>query len=333
MIMVVSLLFSAVIYRALTFEFERFERMQRMRIERDFESENSLRPQGELRPRLRALITGPDPELIQEAKDRVLYILVGVNAGILIIAGGIGYFLAGRTLQPIQDMVQEQNRFISDASHELRTPLTSLRTSFEVYLRDPSSSVAEAREIITDSVEDVKQLQTLTDALLELSQFQKPEAPPMEPLQIENIIKQAIRRVKPLAKNKHIVVTNDTVPGSVTGNNSALTDVFMLLLDNAIKYSPEHSTIIVSSEQKDGVVKLYVKDQGMGIDKTDIPHIFERFYRADTARTGGTTHGYGLGLSIAKRIIELHNGSISVTSTKGAGSTFCVIFPLAKSSV
>lgn len=331
MIMIVSLLFSTVVYRALTLEFERFERMQRVRIQQKLETEQALPPPPDnLRPRIRAvLIGGPSPELIQEAKQRLLIILASVNTGILLIAGGVGYFLAGRTLHPIQDMVDEQNRFISDASHELRTPLTALRTSLEVYLRDKSPAITDARQLISDSLQDVEQLQSLTDSLLQLSQFQKPETPPLEAIQIKDILKSALRKVKPLALTKNITLTDRSKDCTVMGNMTALTEVFMLLLDNAIKYSPSDTVVTVSSEQKDSVVKVSVEDKGVGIDEQDIPHIFERFYRADNSRTKNKTHGYGLGLSIVKRVIELHNGTITVKSKKNKGSVFTVKLPLA----
>src|SRR3990167_5936556 len=127
--MLFSVSFSTVIYIALTHEFERFERLQRYRIERRFYNESHTMPN--IRERFPLPL---DPELIKETRNRLGLRLVLINAGILVISGGLGYFLAGRTLQPIKDMVDEQNRFISDSSHELRTPLTSLKIGMEVTL-------------------------------------------------------------------------------------------------------------------------------------------------------------------------------------------------------
>ena len=114
---------------------------------------------------------------------------------------------------------------------------------------------------------------------------------------------------------------------SVLAEPESLTDVLTILIDNAIKYSPEKSTIVIESAVQDKTVELMVKDQGIGIREADKDHVFDRFYRADTSRSKLNVEGYGLGLSIAKRLIELQHGTVSVTSIVGKGSTFTIKLP------
>ncbi|TAL64214.1 MAG: hypothetical protein EPN88_11370, partial [Bacteroidetes bacterium] len=151
-IMFISLFFTVVIYRVLTGELERFARIQRFRMERHLYTDEYVPLPSNLPPII-------ELELIEETKKRLMVVLAGINGGILILFGVLGYFLAGRTLRPIQEMVDEQNQFISDASHELRTPLTSLKSSMEVYLRDRHPTMREAKSLMNEGIDEVNKLQ------------------------------------------------------------------------------------------------------------------------------------------------------------------------------
>ncbi|MBI3443072.1 HAMP domain-containing histidine kinase [Candidatus Woesebacteria bacterium] len=307
-IMLISLSFSLVIYKVLASEVERFARIQRFRIER----------------RLRDGVV--DPELFAETKRRIALILIAVNGGILFVSGGLGYILAGRTLQPIQDMLDEQNRFITDASHELRTPLTSLKSSLEVNLRDKHLTLKNAKTLIAESIGEVDKLQSLSDSLLELAYYQKANADAgFEKLSLAEIVKKAIARVEPLLKKNHILIHNQIHEVALEANPYGLCDLLVILLDNAIKYSGRGKTITIASKQADGFVELSVQDQGIGIAEKDLTHIFDRFFRADSVRSG--SRGYGLGLSIAKKIADIHHASITVKSQLNKGSIFTVHLP------
>jgi signal transduction histidine kinase len=319
-IMLISVSFSMVIFKGVSSEVERFARMQRARIE--FRNREPVPP----------LI---DAELVMETEQRFALILVIVNAGILLTAGGLAYMLAGRTLRPIQEMMEEQNRFITDASHELRTPLTSLKTAIEVHLRDKQLSVHDARELLENNIEDVNKLQLLSDALLQLAQYERPSGHThFEKVVLTTVIKKAIKQVQPIAKAKDIRMTfeNESTPEDehVVGNPYGLHDLFVILLDNAVKYSPEKSTVSLKLSSIGSVEKMLevvVKDEGSGISEKDLPHIFQRFYRADTARSKDSVGGYGLGLSIAKKIVAVHGGTMTVESEVGQGTTFTVQLP------
>jgi len=320
-IMMVSISFSAVIYRALTIEVERFSKIQRYRIENRL-GNTVVRPLPEPFPAQVA-----DPELIEYIKRRILTTLFFVNGSILILSGALGYMLAGRTLKPIAEMVDEQNRFISDASHELRTPLTALKSTMEVHLRDKNLSVRDARAVLTSSISDVNTLQSLSDSLLTLARYQKPNGTTTkELLDLDALVQQAVKQVSPLAAKKRITIKATGGKATLPGNRYNILDLVVILLDNAIKYTKAGGEIDIRTQKTAGRTKLSVKDNGIGIADSDLPHIFDRFYRANSARTKNSKNGYGLGLAIAKKIAEAHHGTIEVVSKPGAGSTFTVVF-------
>ncbi len=325
-IMLVSVSFSIAIYRTLTSELDRLERVEILR------QAHRLPPPfiGIPNEQMPTLL---DPDIIAETKQRLILRLLVIN--LLILAGSAvaGYFLAGKTLEPIGDMMNEQNRFITDASHELRTPLTSLKSEIEVNLRNNNLTIEQAQRLLQSNLEEVNNLQALSDGLIKLTQFkQGSNGLAVTRLQMRDILKEAIRKVSIPAKAKRITVINSLPNLALTGNAMLITELFVILLDNAIKYSAKGKTVKISGGETDGHIVLRIMDQGMGIAKEDIPHLFDRFWRADRSRTKTTTPGYGLGLAIAKQIVDRHFGSIEVESTKGAGTTFTIKLPIHHSS-
>lgn len=275
-IMVICFMFSVVIFKSFEKEIRRFRR--------------------------------PNPEIVEEIKDRVFFTLVIINGTIFIVSGALAYFLAGKTLKPIQEMLDSQNRFVADASHELRTPLTSLKTAFEVFLRGNKLNTKTIK-LVGESISEVDKLQLLTSSLLRLSKTTKH----FEKVSLKKLIIEASSKICPDAK----MTLNDVI---INGDPVALEELIVILLDNAVKFSPKGSPIKINL-QKNGI--LSVVDLGSGISENDLPHIFERFYRSDKSRN---TKGFGLGLSIAKKIVEEHGGTINVQSQLNKGSTFQVIF-------
>ncbi len=274
------------------------------------------------------LITAPSSEVLEEAKYRILFVLILINLGILGLSGIAGYLLAGLTLKPIKNMVDEQNRFITDASHELRTPLTSLRSEIEVNLRDKKLTLAESRKLLESNLEEVNNLQYLSDNLIKLAQTHKPNSVKFETVQIVKIANEALRKVEKLAKKKSITIEKEVEDISIQADKQSITELLVILLDNAIKYSDENKKINFEAKKSGGNVLIQVKDQGIGIDKNDLPFLFDRFYRADQARTKQDADGFGLGLSIAKEIVTKHKGSISVKSISGSGTVFTIKLPI-----
>lgn len=323
-IMFISLSFSGIIYRVLVNELGRFEQLQRFRIERRF---LDIQPVPSRFPILES------PELIDETRHRIFLSLVLANTGILISSAALAFFLAGQTLQPIQNMVADQHRFVSDASHELKTPLTSLKTAFEVYLRDRHRTLSEADSVISESITEVNHLQSLSESLLSLAQYQADgKTLSFTRASLSAVISSAVREITPQAKQKKISISSRLTDIHLQADTSALTHVFVILLDNAVKYSPSGKSVKIKTHLEGNWAVAEVSDQGIGIPAADLPHIFDRFYRSDIARSKSFAGGYGLGLAIAKSIVQLHRGSISVASRQGEGSEFTIKLPLKSSA-
>ncbi len=315
-IIFVSIAFSLVIYRGLTGEVNRAVRLERFRSERRHSAVRLPSP------------VFLDPNFINEIKRRIVFGLMIINGVIFIGAGALGYFLAGKTLSPIQEMVEEQNRFITDASHELRTPLTALKSSLEVNLRDKNLTIENAKKTMSESIEDINDLQRLSDSLLNLSQYQKPFfSANIKDISLNVCINKAIKKVTSLAKQKQITIKKNVEEINIKGIEDDLTNLFVIVLDNAIKYSPKKTSIKIYAKKTNNQTIVEIKDQGIGIEKKDLPFIFDRFFRADQSRSKEKVIGYGLGLSIAKKIVLNHHGKILATSQVDKGSIFTINFP------
>lgn len=260
----------------------------------------------------------------EQAKNRVAKRLVLVNLMILVAGGFLSYYLARRTLVPIEAAHEAQRRFTGDASHELRTPIAAMQSETEVTLMDPKLTVARAKKQLQSNLEELAKLTALSESLLRLAN-QEANVLPKLPVRIDTVVEQAIGRVLPFAEKKHILIhAPDAAQLRALGDTESLVEVVVILLDNAIKYSPENSEIRVAVKVMNKCVALTIHDQGIGISSKDLPHIFDRFYRADAARSKQNTHGYGLGLAIAKNIIEQQGGEITAKSQPGKSTTFTV---------
>lgn len=318
-ITVISFVFSFVIYQLISTEINRFAAAQRIRFERHVNNSSD-----------KFFIPPPptiDAELVEESRHRLLLNLIVVNLSIISLSGTLSFFLAGKTLDPIAVMIDDQNRFISDSSHELRTPITAIKSALEVSLRDPKLTIKEAKELINDNLEEVNHLQSLSDGLLRLAQVQKPnQKVTFSQCSLKDISERAVSRLKSLAKTKNITIVNQIQDTMLNCDQSSIVDLLAILIDNAIKYSPEKQKIFLNSNVQKGRISFSVKDNGIGIEAKDISHIFDRFYRADRARSKTDVGGYGLGLSIAKKIVDQHHGEIKVNSAPDKGTTFTASF-------
>jgi two-component system sensor histidine kinase CiaH len=262
---------------------------------------------------------------IADAREHLANNLVVINLAALAIGGGGSYFLARRTLKPIQEAMDAQNRFTSDASHELRTPLAVMQTEVEVALRDRSLDKKQMHSLLQSVLEEVNRLRTLSDRLLQLANDKNLS---MTTVALDDVATEAVNHLVVAAQAKDITIENTVSPLKVRGNKDSLADMLGVIIDNAIKYSSAKTAIVVSSKQTDARAILKVTDKGMGIKASELPHIFDRFYRADSSRARQNIPGYGLGLSIAKRIVDMHKGTITVTSTPHKGSTFTINLPI-----
>lgn len=254
--------------------------------------------------------------------------LLLTNLIVLGAASLASYFLAKRTLRPIEESLEEQRRFTADASHELRTPLTAMRSEIEVALRNANTKPGEHAEILRSNLEEIHRLEQLSRGLLRLARSEvDAKGVAVETIPVGAIVDDAIRQVTPHAEQKRITIDRVDIAGSWRGDKHSFIELLVILLDNAIKYSDEKTTVRLAGEATHRTVTLRVQDHGIGMKASDIPHIFDRFYRADASRSKSNVDGYGLGLPIAKQIVERFDGKIAVTSVIGEGSTFMVTFP------
>jgi two-component system, OmpR family, sensor kinase len=224
-----------------------------------------------------------------------------------------------------EQSLQAQRRFVADASHELRTPLTTIRGNLGLLQRQPPITEEDERAVLGDMVDETNRLIRLTNNLLTLARSDAGRALRCMPVPIGPLVDDVCRQARLLGEQ--CTIGCEEVPDmNVLGDQDAIKQVLLILLDNALKYTPAGGTITIGAECADRVAALRIHDTGPGIAPDDLPHIFERFYRSDESRTGS---GAGLGLAIAQELIEAQHGEITVESEPGKGSTFAVTLPLA----
>ena len=261
------------------------------------------------------------------ANTNLLLSLAYVNFFIF-VAGGVGsYGLARRTLREIEETHESQSRFTSDASHELRTPLAVMKSEIEVVLRDKTASKAELRDTLQSNLEEVDKLSRLSKVLLQLSKVDTSDIP-MRVLSLQPIIEAAIKRHGQQATRITLTASSNTP--LIYGNNESVEELCMILIDNALKYSPPESGVTIHLSRRGNRASIAITNSGKGIDPRDLPHIFDRFYRADQSRTNGDQSGHGLGLSLAKKIIDIHHGELLASSGTNQNTTFTALFPAVK---
>ena len=260
---------------------------------------------------------------IEAAEQNLIYSLLITNLVIWGLGGVGSYYLARRSLEPIERAHEAQSRFTSDASHELRTPLASMKTELEVALRDPDLSKSEMHELLTSNLEEVNKLTKLSQTLLQLSR-----------LEHDNIERGSVDLSAVLAavmprfgQDGERIKISARSHSNVLANISAAEELFTILIDNALKYSPPGSQVKLRFIRTKQLAGFEITNEGSGIPAAILPRIFDRFFRADNARTGGTRRSYGLGLSLAKKLVEVHGGELSVTSREDGPTTFRVLLP------
>lgn len=313
-LMITTSLFSVIIYRMATVEVSgRLESLE-LRLENDpgwpfyADSLRSARLNQE-----------------REAKQAIFFGLFYTNLAIWLLGGFGSYLLARRTLEPIQDIHEAQSRFTSDASHELKTPLAVMKSELELALRDPNMKKTEYKEVISSSLEEVNKLTDLTHGLLQMSRLDYGAIALDEKV---NITKELDKVKKLLDDTGRVVIEAPKIEVIQLGNISLLRDVFVVILDNALRYSPATTTVSIVVKSSTKKSTIIVSNEGEGILEKDIAHVFDRFYRADYSRSiQNGTKSYGLGLAVAKKIIDLHQGDISVVSKPGKLTSVTISLP------
>lgn len=232
----------------------------------------------------------------------------------------------------LKKMDQIRRDFVANVSHELRTPLSILRGYIETLLDNPKTSREEFFRILGVMERHSKRLDLLAEDLLTLAQLEsaKPNLQ-LGNVDLSNLFGEVVRDWEKKLAPKQLSVIVDVPPAlpTIRADPVRLQEALYNLLDNAVKYSSEHGEIRLAARQRDEGIVLSVSDSGIGISKEDLPRIFERFYRADKARTADNIRGTGLGLAIVKHVAQLHGGHVEAESELGKGTTVRMVLPSA----
>jgi signal transduction histidine kinase len=235
----------------------------------------------------------------------------------------VGYLALSfnQTLERLESLFTSQQRFLADVSHELRTPLTVIKGNVDLMRRIKTTD----DDILNGMDDEVGRLNRLVGGLLMLAQAESGKlALNFATVELDLLLTEVFTEVRVLASNKVKVHLNDIDEVSVHGDRDRLKQVLLNLIANAIQYTPAGGEVFLSLSRIATQCRLIVRDTGPGIPAEDLPHIFDRFYRAEKSRTRSKSSGFGLGLSIAKWIVEQHGGYIKVESKEGQGTTFVI---------
>jgi two-component system sensor histidine kinase CiaH len=266
-----------------------------------------------------------------ETLNALLAVLLVGGALVVVVAVGFGFVYARRALVPIRESLEaqrvalrRQREFAADASHELRTPLTVIRSSVEHLVRHPERKVGDQKEALDDIEAEVEHLAALVDDLLILARSDS-GAVSLErtPIDLGDTAFDAASALGRTARGRDVHVEVDPAPAMVDGDPARLRQLVMILVDNAIRHSPRDGHVTVTVRAAGRVASIEVTDDGPGVREEDMPHVFDRFWRAPGAPSGGT----GLGLAIAHWIVTGHGGRIGVANRPGGGAVFRVELP------
>jgi signal transduction histidine kinase len=262
-------------------------------------------------------------------QDRVLKQLlvglIGLGGASVVLLSASSWWLAGRSLRPAQLSWERQQTFVANASHELRTPLTLLRASAEVALRGLPTQDADRRELLGDVLNETDHMSRLVDELLLLSRLDAGQLKiDRQPIDLPELLADVRRQIGRVADERGVYLDAGPASGMALGDAMRLRQVLLILLDNALRHTPAGGKICVEALSHGRHVDIMIADTGVGIAPEHLPHVFERFYRADSARGSS---GSGLGLSIARGLIEAQRGQIAIASQPGQGTRVTVSLP------
>ena len=276
------------------------------------------------------LVTGTSLDPVESALQSLLVVLVAGGVLGLLLSLGAAWFLSGRALVPIQQAFQQQQEFIADASHELRTPLTVLRSATDLLNQHRAEPLETNGELFDDVRGEINRMERLAQDLLTLA---RSDAGGLElmtaPLELSSLAGEVVRRTTPLAASQgvQLAIHNEAPDSVVDADPDRLQQVLLILIDNAIKHTPDGGRVDVSVRRHGQHASVEVADTGSGIPAEHLPRIFDRFFRADKARARAQG-GAGLGLAIAKMLVDAHHGHLSLTSQLGVGTQATVTLPV-----
>lgn len=295
------------------------------------------------------IIYWPLPETRKAARTNPRYILVLENVTrefdvlqrlgrvfLFVASGGVvvatlgGFFLAERALRPIRRAWQRQLEFVADASHELRTPLAVIQSNLGIVLDHSQESVIDNLEWINNAHSESRRLSKLVSNLLTLARSDTASTLiAKQRVPLHELLHHIVELFEPIASARELTLRySGGGEWAVNGDGDRLHQLFVILVDNACKYTPAQGTIDLTVESGRNTATVHVTNSGEGIPTEELERVFERFYRSDKAREHGAEGGTGLGLAIAKWIVEAHHGKISITSRPGEGTAVHVQLPL-----
>lgn len=275
---------------------------------------------------VQTVYVGKDVTAMYNGLQKSTYAMVVLGIVALLLATVLGHILSGRAMVPLREAYEKQRQFAADASHELRTPLAVVMASADLLENDPSITSPFLKQVIADVRDEVKKMTRLvSDLLLVARSDNKALKLKLQKFDAAELLSQTARLMQPLADKKHIALDiRNCDTHVIQADEQKIKQLMLILVDNAVKYTPDGGEVHVGFEKApQGRVRFFVQDTGIGIAKEDQRRIFDRFYRVDKARSR-EMGGNGLGLSIAQEIVNLHQGSIEVTSTLGKGTRFIV---------
>ncbi len=256
-------------------------------------------------------------------QDRVLnqyltgLLILGSIASLMLAF--VSWWLAGRSLSPAQKAWDQQQHFVSNASHELRTPLTLMRATADFGLR--AHPPAEQGQVLQDIMDETDYMNHLVDDLLLLSRLDAQRLQlAREVIPVSDLISETTRQMEKLGQEKDITLIMDTSKGNIIGDRARVRQVLLILLDNALRFTPPSGVIHLSAKPSGKFIEMVVADNGPGISAEDLPHLFERFYQVRTNATNDSRSN-GLGLSIAKALVEAQHGTIYIESAAADNGT------------
>ena len=248
----------------------------------------------------------------------------------------ISLFFSRWALRPVARAWTQQRRFVADASHDLKTPLTVILANTSIALEHPERSVASQSQWLESTQHEAEAMQGLVGDLLTLAKMDEEEAaaqsgaarPALEEVDLSDVIEGEVLQFESVAFERGVKLGSQVEPGiKLRGNEQRLRRLAGTLIDNACKYVDDGGAVDVALSRAGKQAKLEVRNTGAPISPEDLPHVFDRFYRADKARTGGAG-GHGLGLAIARAIAEEHGGTLTASSTQAEGTVFAATLPL-----
>lgn len=277
-------------------------------------------------------VTFADSSLV-ERWESLAASLALAGAGALTVLFAINVFFARWALRPVEEAWKKQRQFVADASHELKTPLTVILANSSILEKHPETPLRENIQWLESTREEAVRMQELVSDMLSLAQAESTETYEFARTNLSSIVSKEALQFESVAFERNVTIEDDIAEGMhVQGSTRALEKLVGTLIDNACKYAAEASSVTVRLSRQGKKAVLSVRNLGNPIPQESIEHVFDRFYRADKARTHDDSRSFGLGLAIAREITESesHGGSIEVKSSAEDGTVFTVVLPLSK---